>query len=166
MLQMLVKVEPLTAQVGTSVPPLSMGLGEAEGLAVPPSKLWNSPEVLDAASMAASVVAWTGDPPLLSGDFYEVLQVDFDRDLHPEFEDKEYAKLPREGPLHTMYHSKLLPSPVPADTQPLADPPARPSRHRLVKLTPWGGGVFWVRSSHSRPSHWIHGFARKARPRD
>ena len=58
----LIKIEPLYPPEPPSVPPLGSGGVAAGCLAVPTSVRPLAPEVRDATSVAASQVAWTGDP--------------------------------------------------------------------------------------------------------
>ena len=158
-----IKIEPLVAPEQNSVPPLRSAALKLEGQAVPKSGQSLTPEVQDATSVAASLNAWDGDPvsspapALPSADTFFEVDMDvatvfsveqplfpaFDiyRDTYPCFSDESYSKLPRKGPLRSLFYTTLVypptrPGAVQPPVQPLREIPPVPCSLDVSILSP------------------------------
>jgi hypothetical protein len=156
-LEGLIEIEPLIAPEANSVPPLASRTLETEILAVLPSGASTAPEVRDATSVAASQVAWTGDPDAMMSPYelacsnapelYAPLELEeveilhFDRDDLPCFNDESYADLPRKGRLRSMFYTSLVYPPARPFEGPL--PPVLCAITVVAPLPPWGEGVLF-----------------------
>ena len=127
----IIKIEPLVAPEPVSVPPLHSLALAAESLAVPKSGQLLTPDVRDATSVAASLNAWDGDPVDEPCPFAPPLDIEMDaprvfhieeplfppfdlyRDTYPCFKDSNYARLPQNGRLRSLFYTTLFFSPHP-----------------------------------------------------
>jgi hypothetical protein len=128
---------------------------ETDALAVLPSSASQAPEVRDATSVAASLVAWTGDPSAMlpvsmlnspdPPDLYAPLELEnfevlhLDRDDYTCVRDESYAELPNKGRLHSTFYDTLVRPPARPFQRPL--PPVGYVIAVVTPLPPWGEGV-------------------------